>query len=75
MISTTCEVCGKEIRIEFEMKGEGQTFMLPGNLPQRAIHCKGGKGVVVPGKITAFYEMVDGKPVAVKPIVSDPLDD
>jgi hypothetical protein len=76
LISTTC-ACGRDIRIEFDgMMGEGQRFVpLPGNIVSVTHDCGRGAPVVVPGKLTAFYEIVDGKPVAVKPILSDPLED
>ena len=74
MISTICTACGGEFRIEFEMKGAGQTFMLPGTVPLRVRHCATGNFVDVPGKLIAFYEMVDGQQVKADPIRSDPLE-
>jgi hypothetical protein len=70
-----CNVCGKEFIIEFEDKGAGQTHMLPGTIPLRIRHCAGGNFVDVPCKLTAFSEIVDGKPVAVAPVVTDALED
>jgi len=56
------------------MKGAGQTFMLPGTVPLRVRHCATGNFVDVPGKLIAFYEMVDGQQVKADPIRSDPLE-
>jgi hypothetical protein len=76
LISAKCTVCGREFSVEFEIKGEGQHIMLPGNIPLRVRHCAGGNFVDVPGgKLTAFYEMVDGKPVEAEPVLSDALED
>jgi hypothetical protein len=73
LISTKC-ACGTDIRIEFDgMIGEGQRFApLPGNIVSVAHDCGKGTPVVVPGKLTAFYAVVDGKLLAVKPIITDP---
>jgi hypothetical protein len=67
--------CGADIRIEFDgMIGEGQRVVpLPGNIVSVTHACGKGTPVVVPGKLTAFYEIVDGKAVAVTPIVTDPF--
>ena len=72
MIPIKC-ACGTDIRIEFDgMMGEGQrTVPLPGNLVSVAHACGKGTPVIVPGKLIAFYEIVDGKLAAVKPIVTD----
>lgn len=74
MIRERCSVCGKEFIIEFEDKGAGQTHMLPGTILPRLRHCARGNFVDVPGKPTAFSEIVDGEPVAVEPIVTDALE-
>lgn len=72
IISTKC-ACGTDIEIEFDaMMGEGQRCVpLPGILVSVTHDCGKGTPVVVPGKFTAYYEIVDGKRVAVKPIVTD----
>jgi hypothetical protein len=75
LISTTCTVCGKEFLVEFEIKGEGRHVMLPGSIPPRVRHCAGGNFVDVPGKFTAFYEMVEGQQVKANPLMSDALED
>lgn len=74
-MTITC-ACGTEVIIEFDtMMSDGQrTVMLSGNT-QSVQHCDKGTPVIVPGKLTAFYEIVDGKLIAVRPIVSDPLED
>jgi hypothetical protein len=37
-------------------------------------HHEGGNHVDVPGTLTAFYEILDGKFVEAKPVVSDVLE-
>jgi hypothetical protein len=76
LISTKC-TCGTDIRIEFDsMIGDGQRFVpLQGTIPPSVKHCSKGTFIVVPGKITAFYEIVDGKLIAAEPIMSDALED
>jgi len=75
LISATCTACGKQFIVEFEIKGEGLNVMLPGSLPPRVRHCADGNFVDVPSKPTGFYEIIDGKQVAAKPITSDPFED
>jgi hypothetical protein len=75
LISTICTACGREFIVEFEIKGAGKTFMLPGTIPARVRHCATGNFVDVPGTLTAFYEMVDGQRVKANPIMSDALED
>jgi hypothetical protein len=74
LIRDTCNVCGKEFAVDFEVSGEGRIFPLPGNIPSRVRHHEGGNHVDVPGTITAFYEILDGKLVEAKPVVSDILE-
>jgi hypothetical protein len=75
MISTTCG-CGTPIEIEFDgMLVEGvRVVQLPGIMTSVAHGCGKGEPVVVPGKLIGFYEFVDGKRVAAKPIVTDAFD-
>lgn len=74
MIPIKC-ACGADIRIEFDgMMGEGQRIVpLPGNLVSVAHDCGKGAPFIVPGQLTAFYEIVDGKLVVAKPLVTDAL--
>lgn len=75
LIRNTCNICGKEFVVDFEIKGQGKSFLLPGNIPLRVRHHEGGNYVDVPGTLTAFYEVVEGKLVEAKPVVSDVLED
>jgi hypothetical protein len=74
LIRDTCNICGKEFAVDFEVSGDGRTFPLPGNIPLRVRHHQGGNHVDVPGTLTGFYEIVDGKLVEVEPVVSDVLE-
>lgn len=74
MTRHTCNICGKEFVVDFEMKGQGKTLLGPGNITLRVRHHEGGNHVDVPGTLTAFYEVVEGKLVEAKPVVSDVLE-
>jgi hypothetical protein len=69
----TCTACGKEFAFVLEMRGQGQCFMLTED-PLRIRHCEHGNYVDIFGKLTAFYEKVDGALVEARPILSDPLE-
>ncbi len=69
----TCTACGREFGFVLETQGQGQCFMVAGE-PKRIRHCEDGNYVDVFGKLTAFYQKIDGELVEAKPVLSDPLE-
>ncbi|MGA7907654.1 MAG: hypothetical protein WCA16_09640 [Candidatus Sulfotelmatobacter sp.] len=47
---------------------------MPGSLPLRVRHHEGGNYVDVFGTLNRFYEIVGGKMVEAKPVLSDVLE-
>ncbi|MGA8867156.1 MAG: hypothetical protein WB510_09315 [Candidatus Sulfotelmatobacter sp.] len=47
---------------------------MPGSLPLRVRHHEGGNYVDVFGTLNGFYEIVGGKMVEAKPVLSDVLE-
>ena len=75
VILNTCTICGKEFVADFKMEGQGTSVPLSRNLPLRVRHHEGGNHVDVLGTLIAFYEVVEGKLVEAKPVVSDVLEE
>ncbi len=70
---TECSICGKFFTFDFEappLAPSGPT-MIP--LPIVVSHCLGGNTVPVPGRLTKFWEVINGNLVEVKPHISDNL--
>jgi hypothetical protein len=73
MVPTTkCNVCGRDFTFDFATRGSGKSFPMPN--PRRVRHCANGNYVDVPGEVTRFCEVVDGKLIEVAPIVGDLFD-
>ena len=64
-----CTVCEKTFALEWEESIPSQRTK--GRDPKYVSHCKGGNHVIVPGRITAFCELINGEQVEVKPIFVD----
>ena len=67
--------CGKRFTFKFESALQGKHTLLPANQPQVIAHCREGKSIVVPGQLTAFFEIIDGNLVEAKPVLRDLLED
>ena len=63
-----CTVCGKTFTLEWEPVITKNKAI---RHPKYVSHCKGGNHAIVPGRITAFYELINGEQVEVEPIFVD----
>jgi hypothetical protein len=66
-----CTVCGKTFTLEWEESIPVITKNKGIRDPKYVSHCKGGKHLIVPGRIAAFYELINGEQVEVEPIFVD----